>query len=95
MTAAQKLAQAKSVAREPCAWPGGYAKLLLMCDGELLCPKCVRSEFPAIARSTIQKSRDGWQCEAITIHWEGPAEFCAHCNAELPSEYGDPNEGKE
>lgn len=87
--ASAKLAQAKSVAREPYAWPGGYPKILVMTDGAVLCPKCVRSEYAQIARSTIQGTRDGWRCEGAGIHWEGAPEICAHCNAEIPSAYGE------
>lgn len=94
-TVAQILAQAKSFARQPYAWPGGYPLVLVMSDGEVLCAKCTRTEFPQIARSTIQRARDGWQCEGVQVHWEGSDEYCAHCNTAIKSAYGDPDSGEE
>jgi len=61
-----------------------------MSDGEVLCTDCAKSEFPAIARATISRSCDGWRCEGVQIHWEGAPEYCAHCNAQIESAYGDP-----
>ena len=89
MTAAQACKIAKTVARERYAWPGGYELFLVTSDGGVLCAKCARAEFGLIARSTIQGAQDGWRAEVVDIHWEGAAETCAHCNAEIPSAYGE------
>lgn len=88
MTPAQLLAQAKSVAREPYAWPGGYPRILVMHDGEALCPKCCRAEFRQIAYSTIRGITDGWTPAGADIHWEGMPLVCAHCGGEIESAYG-------
>ena len=88
--AASVLRAVKNAIREPFAFPGGYAKRLVMYDGEMMCHACARENFKLIAQSTIAHDRDGWQAIGAMIHWEGPAENCAHCGRELPSEYGDP-----
>ena len=85
------LDRAKMVARQPIAFPGGYSVLLLLADGETLCPKCIRSEWRNIVDDIKAGYNSGWTPEASYIHWEGPSEYCAHCNTELPSEYGDPD----
>lgn len=92
MTPAQILQQVKSVAREPYAWPGGYPRILVMADGETLCPKCAKAEFKLICHATLQNERSGWRAAGADIHWEGLPEICAHCSAEIPSAYGDPDE---
>ena len=71
------------------AWPGGYQMLAVMSDGESLCCKCARAEYRSISRATRDRSRDGWACEGIQIHWEGAPEVCAHCGDSIPSAYGD------
>ena len=57
------------------AWPGGYQILYLDRDNETLCPDCANDEDEVP--------------EAHFIHWEGASEFCAECNAEFESEYGE------
>ncbi len=82
--------------RQPIAWPGGYGPLvLLMTDGETLCHKCARKECFQIGRSTRDNARDGWAASAWFIHWEGQPCTCAHCNEDIPSEYGDPERFEE
>lgn len=74
----------------PYAWPGGYTILALMADGECLCHKCAcDSSNPVHEDETM---RDGWLFEGGIIHWEGAPLHCAHCDAVLESEYGDPME---
>jgi hypothetical protein len=43
------------------------------------------------ASATIARRRSDWRCEGVQIHWEGPPESCAHCNAQIESAYGDPD----
>lgn len=69
----------------PYAWPGGYALLAVMDDGEVLCHDCLVREEEVHEGG----ERDGWRFEDVTVHWEGPPEQCAHCNKDLPSEYGE------
>jgi hypothetical protein len=82
----------KNIIREPYAWPGGYAKQMVMTDGECLCAECVKDNYRLILQATRDKDRSGWQAYAAEIHWEGPSMQCANCNKELPSEYGDPED---
>lgn len=86
------LKQVKDYIRAPYAWPGGYAKILVMHDGEVLCADCARADFRLIVSSTRTGARDGWKAEGVTLHQEGPALYCANCNKGIPSDYGDPEE---
>lgn len=80
----------------PYAWPGGYPLILVCSDGGVLCFDCGRSETPQILRAIRTNARDGWRVIGCQIHYEGPAEECAHCGRAIPSAYGDPdNEGAE
>lgn len=81
--------EAKSVAREPFAWPGGYPRFLLMTDGGCLCPDCVKREFRLIAQATVKGYRDGWQAAAADINWEDPNLFCDHCGRHIEPAYSD------
>lgn len=73
----------------PYAWPGGYPLALLMSDGETLCFDCGKTEGRQIIQSIRLADRSGWRAIGCFIHWEGPAEICAHCGAEIPSAYGE------
>lgn len=84
------LREVKRVIREPYAFPGGYAVRLMMHDSEVLCATCTRDNFKAIVRSTLADDRDGWQASGAFVHWEGQPIACAHCDCDMPSEYGDP-----
>lgn len=92
MTNLKALHAAKSVAREPYAWPGGYPRHLVMHDGGILCPACCKAEFKLICHSALTDARDGWQPEGADIHWEGLPLVCDHCGAEIPSAYGCPED---
>lgn len=83
------LQQAKSVAREPYAWPGGYPRFLVTTDGGVLCPTCVRKQFRCIAYSAITKQHDGWAPAAADINWEDSFLICDHCNERIPSAYAE------
>jgi hypothetical protein len=78
----------------PYAWPGGYPLILVCEGGAALCFDCGRAEGPQILRSIRDNSRDGWRIIGCQVHWEGPAECCAHCGREIPSAYGDPDESE-
>ena len=86
------LRDVREFARQPYTWPGGYPIILIMHDGECLCAKCARSEYRLISDSTRNHRRDGWQAEALTIHWEGAPIECAHCGKEIESAYGVPED---
>jgi hypothetical protein len=87
------LDQAREVARQPYAFPGGYRQWLLMADTGLICPECARREWRQVVRATKAKQTDwpdkSWRVEAIFINWEGPACTCDHCGVSHDSEYGD------
>lgn len=80
---------AKDVAREPFAWPGGYPKFLVMCDGGALCPKCVRENFALVGRSTRDGNGDGWAAAGAQLNWEDDTLTCDHCGNPIPSAYGE------
>ena len=82
----------KNIIRNPYAWPGGYTKMMVMADGETLCSDCVKANYRLILRATRSMDGSGWQAHAADIHWEGAPMYCANCNKELPSEYGDPDD---
>ena len=62
-------------------WPGGYALIFIMDDGEYLCNTCVQE--PEVH---IGGQADGWRVEGYTHTGERdiePYEVCAHCGAFL------------
>ena len=71
------------------AWPGGYPMALLMDDGAAVCMDCARKEYKQIAHSNRHNIRDGWKPEAAFINWEDQDCYCAHCNAQIESAYGE------
>lgn len=81
--------QVKAAIRAGFAWPGGYRLNVIMQDGATICADCARAEWRRIARSAAHSLHDGWAPAGAEIHREGPAEVCAHCGKELPSEYGE------
>ena len=68
------------------AFPGGYSIRYLMEDGATLCADCTNGD------ATWDNNDPQWRIHAQYIYWEGPTKNCAHCNGEMPSEYGDPDE---
>lgn len=71
------------------AWPGGYPLLWITNldrpDCATLCVECAEDA----------RRNDSEVVSLIPdIHWEGPPEFCDGCGAEIPSAYGDPEEGR-
>lgn len=68
----------------PYAWPGGYPTFFVTSDSEVLCHKCVKE-------ATCDDSDKQWAIIGCDVHWEGPPEYCAHCNCEIESAYGDPD----
>jgi hypothetical protein len=67
------------------AWPGGYPIIYVDGHSEVLCAKCATKE--------ADKEDAGKDAPvAADIHYEGPSELCAVCNADIESAYGDPEE---
>lgn len=86
-----KVQELKNTIRNPFAWPGGYTVTAIMDDGEVLCHDCLKENFREILQSTKDDSRDGWTFAGAGVMWEGPPMYCAHCNKEMSTEYGDPS----
>ena len=89
----RKLAEVKRIVwKEPYAWPGGY-DIAIYIDGDRCCNACMRDNWLYIV-DTVLHGNSSWgrRGEVLTgVHWEGPSDYCEHCNGELPSEYGDPD----
>ena len=75
--------------RSKFAWPGGYPMFVLLSDGEALCMDCAKSEYKQVARANRENLRDGWKPEAVAINWEDSDCYCAHCNGQIESAYGE------
>ena len=67
------------------AWPGGYPVVYLDGHNETLCAACATKEA-----DNPEAGKDA--PVAYFVYYEGPSEFCAVCNAEVESAYGDPDE---
>ena len=91
--AADKIRHVKEALRHPYSFPGGYVKAVYMMDGERLCLACILANWREIVTETRHPNSGdrGWGILGVDIYWEGPPEHCAHCNAALESEYGDPD----
>ena len=86
----ETLNQARQAAREKYAWPGGYPLMLLMVDGESICPDCAKREWKLAAYATRHPGHDKqWEVAGVYTHLEGPPVQCAHCNKEIESAYGE------
>lgn len=77
----------KRFIRSPFAFPGGYTLIAVMDDGECLCHECTRDNFREILHCTKHQERIGWNFKDVTINWEDPSLYCAHCDGPLTPEY--------
>lgn len=68
---------------------GCYPVAYLCADGGTLCPDCANGKNGSEASEDRDAPRD-WRLVDSFVHWEGPAEICDHCGAEIESAYGDP-----
>ena len=95
MLAIDRIKQVKAmILHQPFSFPGGYAHRCILSDGSVLCNECVRTEWQSLVYATLHEPRNGWAIEGVDVLWEGPANQCAHCYVEIPTEYGDPDEGQ-
>ena len=72
------------------AFPGGYSIRYLCNDGDVVCADCANDWLDEGTRSL-----DGWdglEPETAFIDWEGQTRQCAHCQKDMPTEYGDPDD---
>jgi len=80
------------------AWPGGYPIFYLCSDGGTLCPECVNVEAIHTGCNGTERCKEDdaqWCVVASDVHWEGAAMICDHCNAEIESAYGEPDNEEE
>ena len=91
---AQHSIELRKAIRAKYAWPGGYPMYLIMSDGEAVCMDCARKEYRLIARARHDNdTTGGWLAMGADINWEDTELHCAHCNAQIESAYGDPDDG--
>lgn len=62
---------------------GGYPLLYVTAAGETLCAACATEQIDDPDANDPPTAGD--------IHYEGPFEYCAACNEEIESAYGDPD----
>jgi hypothetical protein len=74
------------------AWPGGYSIVYFTRDCEILCARCANGHNGSEAAEGHDDKQ--WDLIGADVLWEGAPESCAHCDAECPTEYGDPEEGQ-
>lgn len=77
------------------AWPGGYPVVYYAKDGEVICPDCANGENGSRCQEKLDDDcpdDDQWTLVAGDIYYEGPPLSCSHCNKEIESAYGDPDE---
>lgn len=65
---------------------GGYPLVYLTRSNETLCNVCATREIDD------GNDTNGDPVIAVDVYWEGPEDACAHCNATIPSAYGDPDD---
>ena len=79
----------------PYAWPGGYPLFFYMDDGAALCFECARKEARQIIHSIRHRWNDGWRVVGCDINYEDTSLYCAHCNENIESAYGEDEGGEE
>ena len=85
-----KVQELKNTIRNPYTFPGAYQVTAIMDDGEVVCHDCLKENYREILQSTKNNDRDGWTFVGADVLWEGPSLYCAHCNSEIKTEYGNP-----
>ena len=68
-------------------FPGAYPIVYIADDSEVICSDCMNRESECIH---FDGHPDGWLIIGADVYYEGPDDYCAHCNAVIPSAYGDP-----
>lgn len=71
---------------------GGYPKILIMRDSEIICSNCARENFRQILEGLRDENDRAWMPAGVDIYWEGSDTPCAHCGAPISSAYGEPGE---
>ena len=65
-------------------WPGGYPLIYYDRSGFFLCASCAEKLWKA-------EDADDDKPTGADVYYEGATEFCANCNKEIASAYGDPD----
>jgi hypothetical protein len=74
----------------PYAWPGGYPVYCIAADSAPLCFDCVKNNFKLVLGEMRAPSRnDQWRVVAIDINYEDTDCWCAHCEKQIESAYGE------
>ena len=73
----------------PYAFPGGYPLFLNSRDNATLCFDCVRTKFKNVIIDFMNDFVAGWIIEGCGVNYESDDLYCAHCNKQIESAYGD------
>lgn len=68
---------------------GSYVLIYLTRDDSVLCSDCANGENDSEACEGHEDAQ--WDIVAASGHQEGAPLECDHCNCEIPSDYGDPD----
>lgn len=66
-------------------WPGGYPIIYIDGFNSVICPNCA-NKF-----RNDPETDEKYKPVAGDVFYEGSTEFCAECNIEIESAYGDPD----
>lgn len=72
-----------------CSWPGGYTVLYLCSDGSVFCADCANGKNNSDVRTRPYGEDKQWDIECVSSYSEGPVLYCAHCDKDIGSDYGD------
>ncbi len=71
----------------------GYPQILVMQNSEVICTCCAKENYKYIFHAVLRSDRlDSWMPAKVETSWEGANINCSHCNAEIESAYGDPEQ---
>lgn len=76
-------------------FPGGYPIVYYAQDMADICPKCANGENGAEFQNPEYQDDAQWILINCDIYYEGPIRYCEHCNGQIESAYGDPEEIEE
>ena len=76
------------------AWPGGYPFYYVAEDGGVFCPNCVNGKNGSECIVVDDGCQSGWLVIGVDVHYEGEALRCCHCEKEIESAYGNPDDNE-
>jgi hypothetical protein len=87
------MAAVRDYIRQPYAFPGGYPKILIMGDCEVMCSECARKNYRLISQATRSGLiHESWFAAAVDVYWEGEPLHCCmwgDCEKVIESAYGE------